>query len=409
MSTYSNSVGTVELDFKYSFDLRTTPTLYINDFSTYSAAQPGSKYYFKVTRPDGIVRDFPSDLNPDIEGSGGSQILSRYEFVLPLDPLSGKTAQGTYKVEMKYKVDGYSNETIKTKSHFFEYAEINVTHEDDIDEFTPEVFAKDTTASYTLTNYTTNTFSREFKVEAPNVSGFSDVLSLSTGTTSAARKVNLLSDGKYYDTQYKITLDIVLDFTSTINSFVTVRDVIQRIFFIDVYKPPTKEELIDEIDQLKNIVESYDGVNATLYNRTRVQYEEVVTGLEHLKMRLDAGDNDNENNEILQKILNILRNNVPRTHTNDVLSSTELGIYSSGAVNFSALTGVPQFNPFETFIFEKSAASENWVIEHNLGKKPSVTIVDSVDNVVIGGITYNDNNKITIDFDSAKSGKAYLN
>ena len=108
MSTYSNSVGTVELDFKFLFDLRTTPTLYINDFSAYSANQPGSKYYFKVTRPDGIIRDFPSELNPDIEGSGGNQILSRYEFVLPLDPLSGKTAQGTYKVEMKYKVDGYA-------------------------------------------------------------------------------------------------------------------------------------------------------------------------------------------------------------------------------------------------------------------------------------------------------------
>lgn len=50
-----------------------------------------------------------------------------------------------------------------------------------------------------------------------------------------------------------------------------------------------------------------------------------------------------------------------------------------------------------------------WSITHNLGKKPSVTIVTSTDTVVIGEVEYNNDNQLTITLSSANSGKAYLN
>lgn len=62
-----------------------------------------------------------------------------------------------------------------------------------------------------------------------------------------------------------------------------------------------------------------------------------------------------------------------------------------------------------SFVHEQTNASNTWVVDHNLGKKPSVTIVTTTDTTVIGEITYNNQNKLTINLSSANSGKAYLN
>jgi len=61
------------------------------------------------------------------------------------------------------------------------------------------------------------------------------------------------------------------------------------------------------------------------------------------------------------------------------------------------------------FIYTQVSASSSWVITHNLSKFPSVTVVDSGNNIVIGDITYNDLNTLTINFTASFSGKAYLN
>ena len=53
-------------------------------------------------------------------------------------------------------------------------------------------------------------------------------------------------------------------------------------------------------------------------------------------------------------------------------------------------------------------ASSTWVINHTLGGKPQVTIVDSADTVVVGEVTYNSNSVVEVNFTSAFSGFAYL-
>jgi hypothetical protein len=62
-----------------------------------------------------------------------------------------------------------------------------------------------------------------------------------------------------------------------------------------------------------------------------------------------------------------------------------------------------------TFVFNQTTAASTWSITHNLGKFPSVSVVDSSNNVVIGEVEYNSNNQVTLTFASAFSGKAYLN
>lgn len=50
-----------------------------------------------------------------------------------------------------------------------------------------------------------------------------------------------------------------------------------------------------------------------------------------------------------------------------------------------------------------------WAISHNLGRYPSVTVVDSAGSVVVGNIEYVSNNSIVLTFSAAFGGSAYLN
>lgn len=85
----------------------------------------------------------------------------------------------------------------------------------------------------------------------------------------------------------------------------------------------------------------------------------------------------------------------------------------------------------DSYIFNQGTPSDTWVIKHDLGKYPSVTIVDSADRVLIGEVFYGKFSRVidritkevtfikdesadptkwvTISFAAGFSGKAYLN
>jgi len=63
----------------------------------------------------------------------------------------------------------------------------------------------------------------------------------------------------------------------------------------------------------------------------------------------------------------------------------------------------------KNYIFEQLTPSATWVISHSLNKKPSVVVVDSSGQVVVGAIVYNSDSQITLTFSGAFSGEAYLN
>ena len=63
----------------------------------------------------------------------------------------------------------------------------------------------------------------------------------------------------------------------------------------------------------------------------------------------------------------------------------------------------------KNFVFNQTTATNVWVIDHNLGKLPSVMVTDSAGSVVEGEIAYNSENRITITFKGGFKGKAILN
>ena len=66
-----------------------------------------------------------------------------------------------------------------------------------------------------------------------------------------------------------------------------------------------------------------------------------------------------------------------------------------------------------TFIFTQVVPSTAWgtngIVTHNLGKFPSITVIDTANTVVTGQYTYIDNNNVTLTFSAGFAGKAYLN
>jgi hypothetical protein len=98
---------------------------------------------------------------------------------------------------------------------------------------------------------------------------------------------------------------------------------------------------------------------------------------------------------------------------NDLLLGSDTN--NLGATANFALSSLTQF--FEenitlvsaTTIFNQDTPATTWSIVHDLNKFPSVTVVDSSGNVVIGEIVYLGPISLTITFESSFSGKAYLN
>ena len=76
----------------------------------------------------------------------------------------------------------------------------------------------------------------------------------------------------------------------------------------------------------------------------------------------------------------------------------------------STVTGTAWVNStVTTFTFVQAAPATVWNIPHNLGKFPSVTVINNNDIVINGEITYIDNNNVQLNFSAGFTGKAYLN
>ena len=91
---------------------------------------------------------------------------------------------------------------------------------------------------------------------------------------------------------------------------------------------------------------------------------------------------------------------VSATITGDVTKTLNLGQQDGGVVSVSFT---------DTYVHVQGAPSASWGVTHNMNKWPSVTVVDSGNNIVEGDVVYNSLNDLTIVFSGGFSGKAYIN
>lgn len=59
--------------------------------------------------------------------------------------------------------------------------------------------------------------------------------------------------------------------------------------------------------------------------------------------------------------------------------------------------------------FTQATPSATWTVNHNLGKIPAITVIDSAGSEVVGSYTHTDANNTVLEFSGAFAGKAYFN
>ncbi len=98
----------------------------------------------------------------------------------------------------------------------------------------------------------------------------------------------------------------------------------------------------------------------------------------------------------------------PGVYTLTLTSLTGNGNFDTDKFyDFAVFTLSSQGAP--TFEFTQGVPATTWNIQHNLGKFPSVSVVNNNNIIMYGNTTYVDNNNLTINFSAGFSGKAYLN
>ena len=87
------------------------------------------------------------------------------------------------------------------------------------------------------------------------------------------------------------------------------------------------------------------------------------------------------------------------------ITEPEVTVIGSAAVGPRGLSGNAAV---QSYVHTQDIPSDTWTIEHNLGFRPAVTVVDSTHRVVEGGVEYVNNETVVASFEAAFGGYAYL-
>lgn len=92
----------------------------------------------------------------------------------------------------------------------------------------------------------------------------------------------------------------------------------------------------------------------------------------------------------------------------DITASAVTDIIGGSNIDVERYEGSVTINT-STFVFEQGIASDTWIINHNLNKRPSIQLVDSSGRGFEADREYTNNNQVIIHLQSATTGFAYLN
>ncbi len=98
----------------------------------------------------------------------------------------------------------------------------------------------------------------------------------------------------------------------------------------------------------------------------------------------------------------------PDVYTLTLTSLTGNGNFDTDKFyDFAVFTLSSQGAP--TFVFTQGVPATTWNIQHNLGKFPSVSVINNNNIIINGEVTYINNNNVQLNFSAGFTGKAYLN
>lgn len=130
--------------------------------------------------------------------------------------------------------------------------------------------------------------------------------------------------------------------------------------------------------------------------------EDIEIELREDNVEINIGDSDNQDINITgDERVYIVENDYNKLKNQPQINEVTL----SGNKKLEDLGIINDLN----YVHNQTTASDVWVVKHNLNKYPSVTIVNSAGDEVIGDVFYDSVNQVTITFVGAFKGKATLN
>lgn len=145
--------------------------------------------------------------------------------------------------------------------------------------------------------------------------------------------------------------------------------------------------------------------NRTLLNVDIASSCNVSTNIEE-KKKIDVVIGDAAKMDV-QKAVNYIESG--KAELTPLTVRAENAAQSAAESAAAALSAAESIISDKAFVFEQGIASNMWVIEHNLNKYPSVSVVDSANNIITPEVEYIDLNNIVVRMNGATTGKAFLN
>lgn len=131
--------------------------------------------------------------------------------------------------------------------------------------------------------------------------------------------------------------------------------------------------------------------------RTSSQISSVVN---RMRDKIESRTINKDNNQIMSGNIIIQGENT---------SLVELARMRNGNGGDSGSSSQQTYVSDKNYVYEWATLESSITITHNLGKYPSVSIVDTAGSEIIGDITYVNENSVTLSFSARIRGKAYFN
>jgi hypothetical protein len=150
-------------------------------------------------------------------------------------------------------------------------------------------------------------------------------------------------------------------------------------------------------------------VNSILISKYNTAGIDVSQYLQYLAERTILLFQLNNPNYFAEYRLNSATQNIDETDFFDISLTYVDGNGSFDNNEYYGITASANIVGDKTYRHIQGVSSNTWTVNHGLNKYPSVSVQDSAGTTVIGDITYNDKNTITLTFSGAFSGEAHFN
>jgi hypothetical protein len=399
-------------------DKTSTRVIRLTDTSTSYTLAKGN---FSITFPDDTRINHTDFISPDISAPGG------YIDLPLISTISGVLLTGQYTVDF-VALDSSNVQSNISRTFDFNWTKPNKAITNQSDVMVPDIRFVDSTAYETSGNFT-GVLTRDFYTYTPAGSEVGALKKQSVGDVLTPSH-----SSKYYEGIYLVNSDISVAYTHSSYSWLTVSyvDLLQETY--DIREAPTQDELVALMNTYKDQIEAYKTTNPDEYARRNEEYDLVLGLYSHLIARYETGTLDGCK-PILDQILGLLPPQNPYTYkatqmlpfTLSIVIGTGLVISDGSTFDNIPIGGILTFESANSglaivasdnkltftaklgYVFTQSTPATTWTINHDLGKYPSVNIVDSANDEVIGEVNYTSTSQIVIRFSAAFSGKAFLN